>query len=146
MPGPRINLGGQTALVTGASRGIGRAIAKALATCGADVIGVRTAITGQADDLQHEFEGLTGGFWPLDCDLSDRIAIDRMIAQLDQAGHKIDIQVNNAGIIRRATAAQHATEDWDAVMAVNLDAVFLLSREPGRRMVARGHGKITLSP
>ncbi|MBR9651341.1 SDR family oxidoreductase [Thalassobius aquimarinus] len=142
MPGARIDLLGQTALVTGASRGIGRAIAKALATCGADVIGVGTAITGQADDLQHEFEGLAGSFRPLDCDLSDRAAIDRMIVHLDQAGHKIDILVNNAGIIRRAPAAQHPIEDWDAVMAVNLDAVFLLSRELGRRMVERGHGKI----
>ncbi|WP_238365759.1 SDR family oxidoreductase [Mesobacterium pallidum] len=140
MTHPTIDLSGQTALVTGASRGIGLAIARVLATCGADVIGLGTAICAQ--DMGGAFDGLPGRFVPRDCDLSDRDAIDALIAGLDAEGAQVDILVNNAGIIRRAEAAEHATADWDAVMAVNLDAVFLLSRELGRRMVERGRGKI----
>lgn len=140
MPTPTIDLTGKTALVTGASRGIGLAIAKVLAQCGADVIGLGTAITRSS--LSSEFSGLAGKFEALDCDLSDRDAIERLISHLDAEGHEVDILVNNAGIIRRAEVAAHSTEDWDAVMAVNLDAVFILTREFGKRMVARGHGKI----
>lgn len=137
---PQIDLSGKTALVTGASRGIGLAIARVLAQCGADVIGVGTAIRKQ--DLAPQFGDLPGGFHPIDCDLSDRDQIMRVISELDADARQIDILVNNAGIIRRAEAAQHSLEDWDAVMAVNLDAVFLLSRELGARMVARNSGKI----
>lgn len=137
---PEINLSGKTALVTGASRGIGLAIAQVLAQCGADVIGVGTAITSQ--DLGAHFDGLPGRFQPIDCDLSDRARIDAMIAHLDATGTEIDILVNNAGIIRRTEAARHSTDDWDAVMAVNLDAVFLLSRVLGSCMLDRGGGKI----
>lgn len=142
MTSPTIDLSGKTALVTGASRGIGLAIARVLATCGADVIGVGTSISAQTDRLQAEFANTPGHFSPHDCDLSDRAAIDDLIRQLDDDERRIDILVNNAGIIRRTEAAQHSIEDWDAVMAVNLDAVFLLSRELGRRMVGRQYGKI----
>ncbi|WP_292292197.1 SDR family oxidoreductase [Marivita sp.] len=128
-----IDLTGKTALVTGASRGIGAAIAKCLAACGARVIGIGTGI---------EADGTGDGILPMNCDLSDRAQIDALLARLDGDGHEIDILVNNAGIIRRAEAAVHDTDDWDAVMAVNLDAVFLLCRELGRRMVDRGSGKI----
>ncbi|HKL06079.1 MAG TPA: SDR family oxidoreductase [Roseovarius sp.] len=140
MQEPRIDLSGKTALVTGASRGIGLAIAQAFVQCGADVIGVGTKITSQ--DLAPLFQGQPGSFQPLDCDLSDRNGIDAMISGLDDKGGQIDILVNNAGIIRRTEAAHHSVEDWDAVMAVNLDAVFLLSRAFGARMLDRGHGKI----
>lgn len=65
-----------------------------------------------------------------------------MISDLDDEGVQVDILVNNAGIIRRTEAAHHSDEDWDAVMAVNLDSVFLLSRAFGARMLDRGHGKV----
>jgi 2-deoxy-D-gluconate 3-dehydrogenase len=76
------------------------------------------------------------------CDLADRAAIDRLLADLQQNHGVIDILVNNAGIIRRAPAAEHSDEDWDRVLQINLTAAFVLSRQIGRQMVARGRGKI----
>src|SRR6056297_508772 len=84
MQEPRIDLSGKTALVTGASRGIGLAIAQAFVQCGADVIGVGTKITSQ--DLAPLCQGQPGSFQPLDCDLSDRNGIDAMISGLDDKG------------------------------------------------------------
>lgn len=127
---PMTDLSGKTALVTGASRGIGRAIALALRDAGAEVIGVGTRISADPPP----------GIEPVDCDLADRARIAELLAGLDR--RRIDILVNNAGVIRRAPAADHPIEDWDATIAVNLDAPFLLSRALGARMVARGHGKI----
>lgn len=124
------DLSGRTALVTGASRGIGAAIATALRDAGAEVIGIGTSISKAPPE----------GIEPIDCDLSDRAAIEALLARLD--GREIDILVNNAGIIRRAPIAEHTTEDWDAVMAVNLDAPFLLTRALGAKMLERGHGKV----
>ena len=124
------DLSGRTALVTGASRGIGAAIAMALRDAGAEVIGIGTQISKAPPD----------GIEPMDCDLSDRGAIDALLAALD--GREIDILVNNAGIIRRSAIAEHKTEDWDAVMAVNLDAPFLLTRALGAKMLERGYGKV----
>lgn len=140
MTGPTIDLSGKTALVTGASRGIGLSIAQALARSGADVIGLGTLITAQA--LEGAFAGLPGVFRPMDCDLSDREQIKALLEQLEDAGAEIDILVNNAGIIRRSPAAEHSLENWDAVTAINLDAVFILSRALGARMLERGGGKI----
>ena len=139
--GLSIELSGRTALVTGASRGIGRAIAHGLARAGADIVGVGTSIAGDAA-LAAEIRGQGVAFHPVACDLSDRAAIAGLIDALDRDGPAIDILVNNAGIIRRAAVAEHDVADWDAVMAVNLDAVFLLCRALGARMVARGHGRI----
>ncbi len=124
-------LSGQTALVTGASRGIGRAIAEALDAAGADVIGVGRSI---------EPADLPDGATACQCDLADR---DQLFALVDTLrDRRIDILINNAGIIRRTPIAAHATADWDAVMAVNLDAPFLLSRALGTAMLKRGAGKI----
>lgn len=142
MAAPLFDLAGKTALVTGASRGIGRAIALTFAQCGASVIGVGTSIDANDGGLGTEIEAAGGVFRPLSCDLSDRERIDAMISRLDAVGIEVDILVNNAGLIRREPAETHRLEDWDAVMAVNLDAVFLLTREFGRRMLARGGGKV----
>jgi 2-deoxy-D-gluconate 3-dehydrogenase len=121
---------GRTALVTGASRGIGAAIAAALSAAGARVIGVGTRIERDPPP------GLT----PRDCDLSDRGAIAALLDKL--ATERIDILVNNAGVIRRAPAAEHMLADWDDVMAVNLDAPFLLCQALGAKMAERGRGHI----
>ncbi len=131
--GPVLDLSGRTALVTGASRGIGRAIAVALAKAGAQVIGTGTSIEDLADP---------GPLHPMRADLSDRDQISALLDRLSAEAPPIDILVNNAGIIRRSPAAEHPLADWDAVMAVNLDAAFLLTRALGRGMLARGYGKV----
>lgn len=140
--GVQIDLTGRTALVTGASRGIGREIAVTLARAGADIVGLGTRIEADDHGLAAEISEIGRAFHPMNCDLSDRGQIEALLARLEAEGHAVDILVNNAGIIRRAPAAEHPDEDWDAVMAVNLDAPFLLARALGRRMVARGSGKI----
>ena len=116
------SLHGRTALVTGARGGIGHAIAVALAQAGADL--VRHGRTDDLDDVEKEVRktGSQASRWVFD--LSDTAAIPAMAAGLP----KVDILVNNAGIIRRAPAARHGFDDWRAVLDVNLDAVFQLSR------------------
>jgi 2-deoxy-D-gluconate 3-dehydrogenase len=133
-------LNGKTALVTGCSRGIGAAICTALAQAGADVIGVSTSLPDDGGMVGSNVWATERSFESLTCDLGDRTAISALLDRLKD--RRIDILVNNAGIIRRAPAAQHSDADWDAVMAVNLDAPFILTREIGRCMVARGSGKV----
>ncbi|WP_395175295.1 SDR family oxidoreductase [Roseibium alexandrii] len=137
-----IDLSGKTALVTGASRGIGTAISKGLAKAGADVVGIGTTIETGVPDLKAELNTYGARFTPINCDLSSRDQISALVKRLARDQVQIDILVNNAGIIRRTEAASHPVADWDAVMAVNLDAAFLLSRDFGGKMVERGSGKI----
>ena len=134
------SLQGRTAVVTGASRGIGLAIASALAGAGADIIGVSATIADGASDTRTAVEGTGRRFEPLRADLSDRTAMERLAADL--ADWEVDILVNNGGTIRRSPAVSHSDDDWDYVMDVNLRSQFVLAREIGRGFVARGSGKI----
>lgn len=134
-------LDGQVALVTGCSRGIGKAMALALAEAGADIIGV-SATLKQDSAVAREVEALGRSFTAYACDFSDREALNRFIAQVKANGQPIDILVNNAGTIMRAPAAEHSDEYWDKVLEVNLSAQFVLSREIGRDMLERGRGKV----
>jgi 2-deoxy-D-gluconate 3-dehydrogenase len=130
------SLRGRTALVTGSRSGIGRAVAVALAHAGADLV-----LHGRTDDLdevEKEVRKAGGDVSRWVCDLADTAAIPAAAAGLPE----VDVLVNNAGIIRRAPAAEHTFGDWRAVLGVDLDAVFQLSRTIGVRMLARGHGKI----
>jgi 2-deoxy-D-gluconate 3-dehydrogenase len=132
-------LDGKVALVTGASRGLGRGIATALASAGADVV-VHSSETPAADTAA-EIEAATGRrAQALAANLVDRDATDRLIAAALAAFGQIDILVNNAGIIRREPAAEHGDEIWDEVLEVNLSSVFRLSRAVGRQMLERGTG------
>lgn len=136
------DLSGKTALVTGCRRGIGRAIAKALAEAGADIIGVSAGLEAAGSEVEKDVTAAGRRFAAYRCDFSDRADLHRFVEELDHDGHAIDILVNNAGTIRRAPAAEHPDADWDHVVEVNLSAPFVLTREIGRRMIKRGGGKI----
>jgi 2-deoxy-D-gluconate 3-dehydrogenase len=137
----RFRLDGRTALVTGASRGLGAAMARALAEAGADVAlhASHRVETKAARDLATAC-GVRAV--ALAADLAQRDAPDRLVEEANAALGRIDILVNNAGIIRRADAHEHSDADWDEVLMVDLSNVFRLCRAAGRGMLARGSGKI----
>ncbi len=137
----RFSLDGRVALVTGASRGLGRAIAVALADAGADVLCASTH-PGGADDTVASICAMGRRSAGLAADLSDRTAVVALADAAERAFGAVDILVNNAGTIRRQAAVDFTMADWDATMRPNLDAVWLLSQQLGRGMIARGHGKI----
>lgn len=135
-------LRGRTALVTGASRGIGAAIAVALAGAGADVVGVSSALATQ-EAVAESVRSAGGRYAARECDLADRGSLYRLLDRLEEAGEAApDILVHAAGINRRAPAVAHGDELWDEVLAVNLTAPFILTRRIGAEMVARGSGKV----
>ncbi|HEX3861779.1 MAG TPA: 3-oxoacyl-[acyl-carrier-protein] reductase [Stellaceae bacterium] len=132
------DLSGQTALVTGASGGIGGAIARALHRQGAHVAlaGTRVgALTALAEELGERA-------YPATADLADAESIDRLVRDSETAMGRIDILVNNAGITRDGLALRMRDDDWQAVIDINLTAVFRLTRAALRGMVRRRHGRI----
>ncbi len=129
-------------MVTGCKRGIGMAMAVALAEAGADIIGVSASLELQGSELEKKVLNAGRKFKAYTCDFSQRSALLSFIEQVKVENPRIDILVNNAGTILRQPAAEHSDEYWDQVMEVNLSAQFILSRELGREMVARGSGKI----
>ena len=136
------DLSGKTALVTGCKRGIGRGMAEALAAAGADIIGVSATLEEQGSAVGAAITAMGRQFSGHSVDFSDRSALKDFAARFEADGTVPDILVNNAGTIKRHPAAEHPTDWWDEVLEVNLSAQFLLSREIGRGMVARGSGKI----
>lgn len=132
------DLSGKTALVTGCKRGIGRGMAEALASAGADIIGV-SATLQPGSDVEKTVKGMGRSFEAHACDFADRNAVKAFAASL---GKTPDILVNNAGTIQRKPAAEHPDEMWDNVIDINLSSQFILSREVGAKMIARGSGKI----
>ncbi|RYY40119.1 MAG: SDR family NAD(P)-dependent oxidoreductase [Chitinophagaceae bacterium] len=137
-------LAGKTALVTGCSRGIGQAMAIALAEVGADVIGVSHSLQpGSATEIAVRAAGRR--FWSYSADLGNREALYAFIETLRGNHPVIDILVNNAGSIRRYPIAEHPDAAWDEVLQLNLDAPFILARELGRDMLTRRSGKIVFT-
>jgi 2-deoxy-D-gluconate 3-dehydrogenase len=137
-----IDLNGQTALITGARRGLGRAISVGLAQAGADIVGVSTTQEEAGSEVQRLVEAEGVSFLGRSCDLTDRGAVYELLSWLGESGVQIDILVNNAGTIIRNPAVEHHDEDWDHVLEVNLSAPFVLARELGRQMIERRYGKI----
>ena len=138
----QFKLSGKTALVTGCRRGIGRSMAVGLAEAGADIIGVSASLELSGSDIEREVTALGRSFRAYRCDFADRRGLYDFIRQVKSDVERIDVLVNNAGTILRKPAAEHPDEYWDQVIEVNLSAQFVLSREFGRDMVARGSGKI----
>ena len=133
-----IDLSGKTALVTGASGGIGRAIASTLHAQGAHV--VLSGTRREALDVLATDLGERTSVAP--CDLGDGAAVDALIGQAEAAGGPIDILVSNAGLTRDGLILRMKDEDWDLVMRVNLEAYFRLSRTVLRGMMKRRWGRI----
>ncbi len=136
------SLDGKTALVTGCNKGIGKAMAIALAEAGADVIGVSGSMPLNGSEVEDAIKAAGKKFFPYQADFSDRDSLKKFIATVQQNHPIINILFNNAGIILRNPAAEHSDEFWDKVLTVNLDAQFILTREIGKKMIEQGSGKI----
>jgi gluconate 5-dehydrogenase len=141
MSGSIFDLSGRTALVTGSSRGLGRAIVEGLAKAGANVVvngvdpaRVETAVA-ELRAAGYKAEGVA-------FDVTDEAAICAAFDKLDADGVSIDILVNNAGIQVRKPLVEFSTADWRRVIETNLTSAFVVGREAARRMIARGRGKI----
>ena len=133
-------LDGKTALVTGASRGLGQALAVALAEAGADIALVAT---GACEETAERVRATGRRVVAIAADLGDRASVPRIIAKAKALNGRLDILVNNAGIIRRQEFTAFTEQDWDDVIGVNLDAVFFLSQAFVRELLAAGRpGKV----
>ncbi|WP_170863829.1 SDR family NAD(P)-dependent oxidoreductase [Reichenbachiella agariperforans] len=135
-------LEGKVALVTGCKRGIGKAMAVGLAEAGADIIGVSASLEKSGSEVEKAVTALGRKFKAYTCDFSDRNALYEFIKEVKGDFPVIDILVNNAGTILRTPAAEHPDEMWDKVIEVNQNSQFILTREIGKEMVARGSGKV----
>lgn len=138
----RFDLSGKLAVVTGARRGIGAAMATALAEAGADVIGVSAQAEPDGGILGSYIRSIGREFTSIRVNLSRPDQVQHLAAQLTSQRRPVDILVNNAGTIRRAPAAEHLLEDWTTVIQTNLSAPFVLAQGLGGQMIRRGNGKI----
>jgi 2-deoxy-D-gluconate 3-dehydrogenase len=136
------SLEGKVALVTGGATGIGRACAIALAKAGADVALTVNRSPAAETVAAIRAAGRKALEVPVDLAALDAAGGDNLVDAVEASLGPIDILVNNAGIIRRADAVDYSDEDWSAVIAANLDAVWRLTRAAGRRMVARKSGRV----
>jgi 2-deoxy-D-gluconate 3-dehydrogenase len=136
------SLEGKVALVTGCNRGIGKAMAEALAEAGADIIGVSSSMPMSGSETEKQVVALGRKFKAYQCDLSDMTSVKSFSAKVLAENEKIDILVNNAGTILRQPAAEHSDEFWNKVIDINLNSQFMITRDIGARMIAQGSGKI----
>jgi len=134
-------LDGRVALVTGAARGLGQAMALGLAEAGADIVGLDRC---SSDETGAAVTVLGRRFMQVCCDLREASVADlnAIVGQIVAEMGRLDILVNNAGIIRRAPALEFSEADWDDVLQINLKTVFFLAQAAGRVMVPQGGGKI----
>jgi 2-deoxy-D-gluconate 3-dehydrogenase len=135
------DLSGKVAVVTGASRGLGHAMALGLAEAGADVVAVASRLEN-ATETVATIQALGRKAVALGCQQDDPKQVAQLVEDSIAAFGQVDILVNNAGTIRRAPAHETEDEDWDAVMETNVNGVFRLSRGLGKHMLTRRTGKI----
>jgi 2-deoxy-D-gluconate 3-dehydrogenase len=133
------NLAGRTALVTGANTGLGQGIAIALAAAGADIV---VAGRSPAEDTAAQVRALGRRFLDVRADLSSTAPVRDVVDAAVALNGRLDIVVNNAGIIRRADSLDVEEPDWDAVIDTNLKSVFFLAQAAARHMARHGGGKI----
>lgn len=137
----KFKLDGKVALVTGASVGLGQAMAQALAEAGAD-IAAHCHFDGEADETCAAIEKTGRKSKSFAGDMSDKDAPKKLIEEVIREFGRIDVLINNAGMIRRAPAVDFSEEDWATVLEVNLSSVFRLSQAAGKTMIEHGGGKI----
>lgn len=139
-PSHPFDLGGKVALVTGSNTGLGAGMARALAAAGCDIVGVSRS---DDSDTAQQVKALGRRYVGVSADLSSTAPIDDIVRAALEACGRIDVLVNNAGIIRRADALTFSEDDWDAVMNVNLKSAFFLAQAVARHFVDREkRGKI----
>ena len=134
------SLKGKVAIVTGGNTGLGQAYVVALAKAGADLFVVTYDRAWDETRAMVEAEGRKVEFFQ--ADLTDRTQVSKTVEECIKVYGKIDILVNNVGTIRRAPLLEYKDEDWDAVMAINIDSVYHLSQDVAKVMVKQGAGKI----
>ncbi len=134
-------LRGEVALVTGASRGIGRAILEALSQAGATVVGTATTSQG-ADGISRRIAEQGGAGTGLVLDVRDRAGCDAAVQEVSERFGRLSVLVNNAGITADTLAMRLRDEEWDAVLDTNLSAAFRLARAAMRGMIKARHGRI----
>ena len=134
-------LDGKVALVTGAGRGLGQGMAVGLAEAGADIAGLDVI---SVEETRAQVEALGRRFMAVDCNLHDATVqeLNEMVGRVAAEMGRLDILINNAGIIRRAPILEFSEAYWDDVIQIDLKALFFLSQAAARLMVAQGSGKI----
>ena len=135
-------LEGQTAVVTGASRGIGKAIAILLAKEGAEVIINYSSSLENANKVVSEINSLGGKAYPLQADISNENSVNELIKAVLEKNKQIDVLVNNAGITKDGLLMRMKTEDWQKVVDLNLSGVFYCTRAVSRQMLKQKKGRI----
>ena len=136
------SLDGQTALVTGGGRGIGKAIALALAEAGAEVVVNYANSAGAADEVVASINAAGGKAYALKANVSIEEEVDGLIKAVLERSGRLDVLVNNAGITRDGLLMRMKTDDWQAVIDLNLTGVFLCSRTVARPMLKQKSGRI----
>lgn len=141
MTNPLFNLSGRTALVTGSSRGLGRAMAEGFAAAGAHIL-INGTNAERVDSAVAELIAAGHSAEGAVFDVTSESAVVQAFADFDARGIQIDILVNNAGIQFRKPMVELDTADWQRVIDTNLTSAFILGREAAKRMIPRGRGKV----
>jgi 3-oxoacyl-[acyl-carrier protein] reductase len=140
-PALQVNLSEKTAIVTGASQGLGKAVALALAANGARVACVARTVDKLNETVQ-QIQDAGGQAEAFACDVTDRKSVDELVDQVVEQWEKLDILVNNAGITRDTLLPRMSDEEWDTVIDTNLRGSFLFSRAASRYMMRARYGRI----
>jgi 2-deoxy-D-gluconate 3-dehydrogenase len=141
----QFRLDGKVAMVTGCKRGIGKALALGIAEAGADIIGVSRTLEQSGSEIEEEVRALGRKFTGYRCDFADRQALYQFISKVKADNPVIDILFSNHGVSMFAEIENYPDDYWDKIIEVNLNSHFVLSREIGKDMLARGYGKIVFT-